>query len=82
MKQMTQDTIEFTPEDLIGQTKMKEIAKQFSLSQDKNDDETKGTVGTHGSLCTYIMYCTRTFNPTNVQLQIFNNIKICHLPLL
>lgn len=46
VKQLTQDTIEFTPEDLIGQTKMQELAKQFSLRQKQDGvDEPKGLVG-------------------------------------
>ena len=49
MKQVTQDTIEFTPEDLIGQTKMEEIANQFSLKSDESKiEEPKGLEGTHG----------------------------------
>lgn len=64
VKQLTQDTIEFTPEDLIGQTKMKEIANQFSSRQ----DETKGIVGTHGSL--YV--CTMRSDATTC---IYKNIS-------
>ena len=39
MKQVTQDTIEFTPEDLIGQSKMEEIAQQASLRQRQEESE-------------------------------------------
>ena len=39
VKQVTQDTIEFTPEDLIGQSKMEEIAQQFSLRQRQEESE-------------------------------------------
>lgn len=49
VKQVTQDTIEFTPEDLIGQTKMEEIANQFFLKSDESKiEEPKGLEGTHG----------------------------------
>ena len=46
VKQLTQDTIEFSPEDLIGQTKMQELARQFSLRQKQDGaNEPKGLVG-------------------------------------
>lgn len=46
VKQLTQDTIEFTPEDLIGLTKMQQLAKQFSLRQKQDGiDKPKGLVG-------------------------------------